>query len=264
MLGRVTGPHSFSPEHGFIVQNKDDLSIPLDAETIPSAKEFKEAIASISPEQQRFAKAFRSMQLESSMFAICVIQIKPQLEKLLKLPNDALTKEIRLTQDLLELFVKYNIPSDLLSYHSLLNDNVAPLEAVKTHVKNVQTMIEEKKKTEISDAAIGYAYSAITTGLPPPPVPGNATFQGFTWAGASQSPTGAVPLGYGGNVFGGAPATGSAVGFAGGFGPASGANAPMGGEGFGTAVASIQAADKQVVLKLLPKVCLIFVISTKF
>ena len=32
-------------------------------ETIPTAKEFKDAISSLSPEQQRFCKAFRGMQL---------------------------------------------------------------------------------------------------------------------------------------------------------------------------------------------------------
>ena len=51
------------------------------------------------------------MQLESTLFAIVVIQIKPQLEKLLKLPDDSLTKEIRLSQDLLNLFIEYQIPS---------------------------------------------------------------------------------------------------------------------------------------------------------
>ncbi len=34
----------------------------------------------------------------STLFGVCVLQIKPQLEKLLKLPADALTKEIALTQ----------------------------------------------------------------------------------------------------------------------------------------------------------------------
>ncbi len=34
----------------------------------------------------------------STLFAVCVIQIKPQLEKLLRLVPDSLTKEIRLTQ----------------------------------------------------------------------------------------------------------------------------------------------------------------------
>ena len=42
--------------------------------------------------------------------------IKPQLEKVLNLPGDSLTKEIKLVQDLLQLFVEYQVPSDLLSF----------------------------------------------------------------------------------------------------------------------------------------------------
>ncbi|CAE8626603.1 unnamed protein product [Polarella glacialis] len=38
--------------------------------TIPTPKEFKDAIESLSPEQQSFAKAFRAMQLESTLFGI--------------------------------------------------------------------------------------------------------------------------------------------------------------------------------------------------
>jgi hypothetical protein len=82
-----------------IVQNKDDVLVPLLLEQIPSAKAFRDAIESLSPEQQRFAKAFRAMQLESTLFGVAVVEIKPQLERLLKLNADALTKEIRLTQD---------------------------------------------------------------------------------------------------------------------------------------------------------------------
>jgi hypothetical protein len=44
-----------------------------------------------------------------------LIQLKPQLEKLLGLPEGALTKEIELTQQLMSLFVEYQITSDLLS-----------------------------------------------------------------------------------------------------------------------------------------------------
>jgi hypothetical protein len=44
------------------------------------------------------------------------LQIKPQLEKLLKLAPDGLAKEIDLTEKLMELFIKYQIPSDLLAF----------------------------------------------------------------------------------------------------------------------------------------------------
>ena len=57
-------------------------------EPIPTPAEFRDAIESLSPEQQRFAKAYRGMQLASTLFAVAVVQIKPQLERLLGLPDD--------------------------------------------------------------------------------------------------------------------------------------------------------------------------------
>jgi len=119
-------------------------------EQIPTAKQFRDAIESLSPEQQAFAKAFRSMQLESTLFGICIIQIKPQLEKLLNLPNDSLTKEIELTQDLQELFITYQIPSDLISYAGNENSSIEEkLEAVKNHVSALQEMLNQSKQEEI-------------------------------------------------------------------------------------------------------------------
>ena len=112
----VVGPDSFDPTYSMIVRNKDEFTLPLDFETIPTPKEFKDAIASLSPEQQEFCKAFRGMQLESTLFGVVVIQIKPQLEKLLQLPPNSLAKEIQLTEHLMELFIKYQIPSDLLAF----------------------------------------------------------------------------------------------------------------------------------------------------
>ena len=56
------------------------------------------------------------MQLQSTVFAVAAIQIKPALEMLLGLPQNSLSKEVRLTQDLLSLFIDYTIPSDLLSF----------------------------------------------------------------------------------------------------------------------------------------------------
>jgi hypothetical protein len=41
LVGRIAGPGLFDPQFGMICQNKDDISIPLDIETIPSAGEFK-------------------------------------------------------------------------------------------------------------------------------------------------------------------------------------------------------------------------------
>jgi hypothetical protein len=152
LIGRIASADVLEPRFGVIVQNKDLVTIPLLLEQIPTPKEFRDAIASLSPEQQRFARAFRGMQLESTLFGVCVIQIKPQLEKLLQLPPDSLTKEIRMTQDLLGLFIEYQIPSDLLSYDG---PPEAPTEEklarVRTYVGKMQEMIALSKQREIEE-----------------------------------------------------------------------------------------------------------------
>jgi hypothetical protein len=153
MTGTISGPNEFTPRDAIVLQNKDEVMIPLLLNELPTAKEFKDAISSLSPEQQQFAKAFRGMQLESSVFGVCVIQLKPQLEVLLGLPPDALLKEIRLTQDLLSLFIDYQIPSDLLSFDG---ERDAPLAekvaAVKEHVKAVMNVIDDAKKKQLDEA----------------------------------------------------------------------------------------------------------------
>lgn len=66
--GNITSATSFEPQHGLIVQNKDVVNIPLLLTPLPTPKQFKNAIKSLSPEQQQFATAFRAMQLESTLF----------------------------------------------------------------------------------------------------------------------------------------------------------------------------------------------------
>eukprot|EP01060_Flectonema_neradi_P035949 TRINITY_DN6758_c1_g1_i1.p1 TRINITY_DN6758_c1_g1~~TRINITY_DN6758_c1_g1_i1.p1 ORF type:complete len:918 (+),score=233.46 TRINITY_DN6758_c1_g1_i1:49-2802(+) len=153
MIGRIGGSDLFLPTHSLIVQNKDDLTIPLMMEEVPSAKQFKKAIDSMSPEQQRFAKAYRSMQLESTLFGCCVINIRPQLERVLNLPEDSLTKEIALTQDITNLFIEYQISADLLSYQPTDVSSTASVEMkvkeVKSHVDAMKEMIETQKREEL-------------------------------------------------------------------------------------------------------------------
>lgn len=55
------------------------------------------------------------MFFSGSVFGIVILEVKAQLEKLLRLPPGSLLKEVRLTEDILELFTKYQIPSDLIS-----------------------------------------------------------------------------------------------------------------------------------------------------
>lgn len=159
MVGRIASADLFEPKAAMIIQNKDDLRIPLMLEQIPTPKEFKDAIVSLSPEQQRFAKAYRGMQLESTLFGLCVVQIKPQLEKLLKLPEDSLTKEIKLTQQLLELFITYQIPSDLISYAGEPDAPVsAKVQEVTRHVGRMYEMIQLQKNEELAEQQQKQAY----------------------------------------------------------------------------------------------------------
>ena len=154
LLGRIGPGNTFEPKSAILLQNKDNLMIPIILEQLPTPKQFKDAIKSLSPEQQRFAKAYRSMQLEGSVFGLLTIQLKPQLEKLLKLPYSSLTKEIKLTQDLLRVFIEYQIPSDLLSYEGDLEaDLEVKLETVKGHVKDIMGIIDDTTKEQLNEAA---------------------------------------------------------------------------------------------------------------
>jgi hypothetical protein len=161
LVGRIVSAHVFEPKYGMIVQNKDEITIPLDLEQIPTPKQFRDAIESLSPEQQRFAKAFRGMQLESTLFGVLVLQIKPQLEMVLKLSTDILTKEIRLTQDIMEMFIKYQIPSDLLSFDEVSQTSNTPtcrLNAVKQHIVGMHSMISASKSQELEEERLKQVY----------------------------------------------------------------------------------------------------------
>uniref|UniRef100_A0A7S4MII2 Uncharacterized protein n=1 Tax=Odontella aurita TaxID=265563 RepID=A0A7S4MII2_9STRA len=191
LVGKIAGPDSFEPLDAIILQNKDEVLVPLLLNQLPSPKDFKDAISSLSPEQQRFAKAFRQMQLESSVFAVCCIQLKPQLEALLGLPSDALTKEIKLTQDLLSLFIDYQIPSDLLSFDGAGDISLADKVAiVKGHVKSVMSVIEEAKDKDLeaaqkeADMAFEMGIADSPFGAPAPAPAGGAMFGA---AGAPES-----------------------------------------------------------------------------
>jgi len=109
LVGRITGPATFAPAWGAIVKDRDELSIPLALSQLPSPAAFADAITSLSPQQRRFATALRAAQLQSSLVGVLVLAIKPQLEVLLRLPPDALTREIGLTRDLTELFIKHQV-----------------------------------------------------------------------------------------------------------------------------------------------------------
>lgn len=157
IIGTMMGPEELDPKDAIIIQNKDEVLIPLLLNELPSAKEFKDAIQSLSPEQRSFAESFRSMQLGSSVFGVSVIQIKPQLEALLGLPEDSLAKEIKLTQDLMKLFIEYQVPSDLLSYDGPGSTNITmkeKVENVKGHVDAVLEVIDSAKEQQLEEATM--------------------------------------------------------------------------------------------------------------
>ncbi len=126
LCGSIIGKGELLPTHALYIANKSELDVVLETTALPSAKAFKEAVESMSPEQQRFAKAFRAMQLESTLFGVAVVQVKPQLELLLNLVPRTLDKEIELTQKLLDL---NQIPSDMLAYNAELGEVDQPGEA---------------------------------------------------------------------------------------------------------------------------------------
>jgi hypothetical protein len=76
VVGTIASATTLEPKHAFIVQNKDEMRVPLTAAALPTPKEFKDAIVSLSPEQQRFAKAVRAMQLSSTLFGVLILQVE--------------------------------------------------------------------------------------------------------------------------------------------------------------------------------------------
>jgi hypothetical protein len=161
IIGNMTNVSTLNPKDAIIITNKDEVIVSLLLYELPTAKVFTDAIQSLSPEQQRFARAYRTMQLSSSVFGVCIVQIKPQMEKLLGLPSNSLDKEMKLTQELMELFVEYQIPSDMLSYTSSsggihddedVDDGVATqdkIDSVKENVKNVLDVITSEKEKQL-------------------------------------------------------------------------------------------------------------------
>jgi len=192
LIGKLSGPDTFEPQHGIILQNKDEILIPLLLDEMPSPQEFKDAIASLSSEQQQFARSFRNMKLASSVFGVCVIQLKPQLEVLLGLPAKSLTKEISLTQDLLSLFIDYQIPSDLLSFDGPDELGISEkVGVVKSYVKDVNDMIRGAKDKELTNAKDEANLARPFGGAIPFSIPTNAKDE----ANLTRPFGGAIPFG---------------------------------------------------------------------
>lgn len=154
LLGRMLSDDVFDPTHGVVVQNANEFMVCLECEQIPTPKTFKNSTYSLSSEQQSFAKEYRSLQLSETLFGICVIQIKPHLEKVLNLPAGSLTKEVQLAEDLLNLFIDYQIPSSLLSFQGPTSTVSEQLSQVKSHATMVFAMIDNAKQKLLEEQRI--------------------------------------------------------------------------------------------------------------
>ena len=151
VLGTVTAVDEFTPAHAIVVSNKDEIIIPLLLDPLPAPKQFRDAIESLSPEQQEFCRAFRAMQLASSLFGILVVQVKPQLEAVLNLPAGALTKEIELSSQLMDFLQTYSVPTDVLSFDGdaalAAADKVA---AVREHASTISKMVADARERDLA------------------------------------------------------------------------------------------------------------------
>ena len=153
LLGKVASKDEFLPEHAVIIQSSDDVVIPILLEPLPTPQEFADAIESLSPEQREFCEAFRRMQLASSLFGVVVVQLKPAIERVLNLPSGALLKEIQLTEHLMDLFIKYQIPTDILSYDGPADvDKQVKIDAVKAHVAAIRSVIQDARDADLQQA----------------------------------------------------------------------------------------------------------------
>mmetsp|Transcript_18486 Transcript_18486/g.59612 ORF Transcript_18486/g.59612 Transcript_18486/m.59612 type:complete len:777 (+) Transcript_18486:1-2331(+) len=114
VLGSVLPGSSIEPSHAVVVKNRDELTIPLVLDALPSPKAFDDAIQGLSPEQRQFCLAYRRMQLSSSLVGLLIVPIEPNVERVLNLDAGSLVKEIQLTDQLVSLFVDEQISTDLL------------------------------------------------------------------------------------------------------------------------------------------------------
>jgi len=164
LLGSLSATGVFTTTDAFMVQNKEEIVVPLILEQLPTAREFRGGAATswVSSDQANLAQALRSKQLQSTVFAVCIIQVKPHLEQVLNLPSESLSKEVQLTQALIDLFVHHQIPSNYLcvgpeaaASHSVEGEATADLIAtVRGHVANMQGMLKSSKLGATSLASV--------------------------------------------------------------------------------------------------------------
>merc|ERR1711862_1029908 len=92
------------------------------------------------------------MGLSGSLFTFCAIPIIPQLEQLLKLPEDSLSKELELYENILNLLIEYQISSDLITYEGDDKESISTkIGKVKNATDKILDMINAEKKAIIEE-----------------------------------------------------------------------------------------------------------------
>merc|ERR1719191_190489 len=167
----------------------DEIIIPLLLDPLPAPKQFRDAIESLSPEQQEFCRAFRAVQLASSLFGILVVQVKPQLEAVLNLPAGSLTKEIELSSQLMDFLQTYSVPTDVLSYDGdaalSSSDKVA---AVRAHASTIGKMVADARERDLA-AKKAEAQAAVLDSIAD-----EDRYEGFSMPECEEEECGGAPM----------------------------------------------------------------------
>lgn len=153
VIGTMAGPNKLDPKDAVILQNKDEVLIPLLLES-RQQRNLRMPLSRCHRNSNDLQSRSVECDWSHPFFGIAVIQIKPQLEALLGLPEDSLAKEIKLTEDLMELFVEHQIPSDLLSYDEVIESSVSASEKVETVRRNIMAgvdVIEGTKEKQLEE-----------------------------------------------------------------------------------------------------------------
>ena len=117
MLGEVSS-ENFKPSHAIVVKNKDDVLIPflIDGKDPSSQQKAQE-------QHPNFFAAFQQLQKHNQLMGICILHIKPLIERSFRLQEGSLAKDLSICEDLLELAADSLGPSFISLDNTLCNED---------------------------------------------------------------------------------------------------------------------------------------------
>merc|ERR1712167_76353 len=139
------------PKAAIVLKDGDSLQSVLDLEEIPTKRAFKKAVKSLSLEQERFASAMRAMKLSNTLFTVAIVQVLPQVEKILNLPRGSLNKNLEIGENIMTLLTEYNISPDLLSVDE---NELSKNNAILLNVAKMKNVVQKAKEQEIARAKL--------------------------------------------------------------------------------------------------------------